>query len=205
MNAIIEAVTTYFSGFWGQVELAGTAFSLLCVYLATKHNQWTWFFGILGVLCFGALFYEYHLYSDAGLQLLFFLPVQLWGFIAWRKMAVEASNKLVTTSLSLYGWFTSIGVVVLFTLLNGGLMAKFTDASFPYIDAWTTWMSIVAQILMIRKFWESWVFWVVMDVVAIGVYYAKELYVTSGLYVLFLGLAISGGIKWYRNYKVILA
>ena len=64
---IIMAIVTYFSGTWGMVELAGTIFSLICVYLAAKHNQWTWLFGALGVILFGALFFQFQLYSDAAL------------------------------------------------------------------------------------------------------------------------------------------
>jgi nicotinamide mononucleotide transporter len=64
----------------------------------------------------------------------------------------------------------------------------------------TTWMSIVAQILMIAKFRESWVLWATMDIVAIGVYFAKGLVVTSGLYVIFLVIAAVSAYLWYRDY-----
>lgn len=192
---------SYYTSFWGAIELLGTAFSLICVYLAAKHNQLTWLFGALGVICFGALFYEFQLYSDAGLQILFFLPVQLWGFLHWRKLAAGADDDSVTLGMNWNSIIQAILVIGLMTVINGYLMGTYTDASFPYADAWTTWMSIVAQILMIRKYWQSWVFWSVMDVGAIYIYFAKGLFVVSGLYVLFLAMAITGGILWYRDWK----
>jgi nicotinamide mononucleotide transporter len=201
MEMIVLSLFEYFSGFWGVVELTGTLFSLLCVYLAAKHNQWTWFFGALGVLCFGALFFEYKLYSDAALQILFFLPMQLWGFFYWRKLASESSNTSVTRSMSSFAILTSIAAIGVFTGINGYLMSTYTDASFPFADAWTTWMSVFAQILMIRKYWQSWVLWAVMDIGAIYIYFAKGLFVTSGLYVLFLIIATIGIFKWYRDWR----
>lgn len=204
---ILTAITTYFSGTWGMVELAGTVFSLICVYLATKHNQWTWFFGALGVILFGLLFFEFKLYSDALLQILFFLPMQVWGFVTWRNMAERANDKSVTKSFGTDGvantfvWAMVIVAIFGLTVINGALMVTYTDASFPYADAFTTWMSVFAQVLMIRKFWESWVLWIVMDVVAIGIYFAKGLFVVSGLYVVFLILAIIGLVKWHRDWK----
>jgi nicotinamide mononucleotide transporter len=198
---IINEVITYFSGTWGMVELAGTIFSLICVYLATKHNQWTWFFGALGVILFGALFYEYKLYSDAVLQILFFLPLQVWGFMKWRDLANESANDTVTLSLQPKTIAIIIGSILTLTLINGYGMATYTDASFPYADAWTTWLSVFAQILMIRKYWESWSLWIIMDVAAIGIYFAKGLYVVSGLYFIFLIIATIGLFKWYRDWK----
>lgn len=198
---MIEMVLTYFAGPLGKVELFGTIFSAICVYLAIKHNMWTWFFGALGVILFGYLFLQFGLYSDAGLQILFYLPMQVVGFIMWRRAANKAENKSVVLSLTAVQ-FLLIGIGILGAAgLNGYLITTYTTgASFPYIDALTTWMSIAAQLLMIAKYRESWILWVTMDVIAIGVYYAKGLIVTSGLYVVFLVLATLGGIAWYRDY-----
>lgn len=194
-------IITYFSGFWGAVELAGTVFSLICVYLAAKHNQWTWFFGAIGVICFGFLFFEFKLYSDAALQILFFLPLQVWGFMHWRKLAAQSNDSQVTLSLTGFAVVSIIAAIGIATGINGYLMSTYTDASFPFGDAWTTWMSVFAQILMIRKYWQSWALWVLMDIGAIYIYFAKGLFVVSGLYVAFLIMATFGLIKWYKDWS----
>ena len=198
---MIDTVITYFSGTLGKVELLGTIFSLICVYLATKHNIWTWFWGVLGVLCFGYLFAEYKLYSDAGLQILFYLPLQFVGYYVWKKSAADSGTKLITKSMTYHSWVMLLTIMITLATINGYLMFKYTEAALPYYDALTTWMSVFAQILMIKKYWESWVLWVSMDVIAIWVYQEKELYVTSGLYAIFLVLASYGLYKWYNNYK----
>lgn len=194
---MIEAIFTYFSGTWGMVELAGTLASLICVYLAVKQNQWTWFWGIIGVLLFGALFFQFKLYSDAGLQILFFLPMQVYGFFKWRDVANKMGFSTVLTMG--HSFLFVIGGILVFSGINGYFMAEYTDASFPYVDAFTTWMSIFAQILMAKKFLESWALWVTMDAVAIGVYFAKGLLITSSLYVIFFFLAAYGFYMWYQE------
>ena len=197
------AIVAYFSGTWGLVELAGTVFSIVCVYLATKHNQWTWFFGILGILCFGPLFYHYLLYSDAMLQILFFLPMQVWGYMKWQELSQQANSQSITLSLLNSTVIYIVLAITGLTLINGYLMSTYTLASFAYADAWTTWMSVFAQVLMIRKYWQAWLFWVIMDIGAIYIYFAKGLFMTSGLYVVFLVLASVGLYRWYRDYKQI--
>jgi nicotinamide mononucleotide transporter len=200
---VVMAIIAYFSGTWGLVELAGTVFSLICVYLATKHNQWTWFFGILGILCFGPLFYHYLLYSDAMLQILFFLPMQVWGYMKWQELSQQSNNQSITLSLRNDTVIYIVLAIAGLTLINGYLMSTYTLASFAYADAWTTWMSVFAQVLMIRKYWQAWLLWIIMDIGAIYIYFAKGLFMTSGLYAVFLVLASVGLYRWYRNYKQI--
>ena len=200
---VVMAIVAYFSGTWGLVELAGTVFSLICVYLATKHNQWTWFFGVLGILCFGPLFYHYLLYSDAMLQILFFLPMQVWGYMKWQELSQQSNNQSITLSLRNDTVIYIVLAIAGLTLINGYLMSTYTIASFAYADAWTTWMSVFAQVLMIRKYWQAWLLWVIMDIGAIYIYFAKGMFMTSGLYAVFLVLASVGLYRWYRSHKQI--
>jgi nicotinamide mononucleotide transporter len=61
-------------------------------------------------------------------------------------------------------------------------------------------MSVFAQILMIRKYWQSWVLWISLDVISIVIYFLKGLYVVSFLYFIFLFMATIGLIMWYKNW-----
>lgn len=201
MLDIVNIVIEYFNHTWGYVELAGTIASLICVYLAVKQNIWTWFWGAIGVSFFGPLFFHYQLYSDAWLQIAFFLPIQALGWYWWMKKGPSAKDDLPVESMKPTTFGVLCLLIVSVALANGVIMQTYTDASFPYIDALTTWMSVVAQILMIRKFVQSWYLWVAMDIIAIGVYAAKGLVVVSGLYAVFLVIAVFGGIAWYRSYK----
>jgi len=71
-------------------------------------------------------------------------------------------------------------------------------ASYPYLDALTTVMSVTAMWLMARKHIESWLYWIVVDVIGIGLYFAKGIKFVSLLYVVLLVLAIRGWIDWRR-------
>lgn len=196
----MDILILYFNHLWGYVELAGTLASLICVYLAIKQNIWTWFWGAIGVALFGPLFFHYLLYSDALLQILFFLPMQILGFYWWKKGKNNESIPVITLKKSSICWI-SLSIIGL-SLLNGYYMYNFTDASFPFIDAFTTWLSVFAQTLMIKKYLESWVLWIGMDCIAIPVYFLKGIVVVSGLYVLFLILAILGYYSWHKSLNV---
>jgi nicotinamide mononucleotide transporter len=84
-------------------------------------------------------------------------------------------------------------------LLWGTGMARFTDAAAPYVDATTAGLSVTAQLLQSLRRVESWVLWICVDLIALGLFTWRGLLVTTGLYGLFLILAIVGLVEWRRK------
>ena len=93
-------------------------------------------------------------------------------------------------------------LILVGTVTLGGAMKTFTDASFPYPDAFTTAASLVAQWLLSRRQLMNWIFWISVDVVAIWIYWQKALVPTTTLYVLFLIMATTGLVVWLRRLAV---
>jgi nicotinamide mononucleotide transporter len=85
-------------------------------------------------------------------------------------------------------------------LIVGWLFSTYTDAHIRFWDAAVSGMSAVAQILLMHKKFENWYLWIVVDILSIGIYLYKAVYLTTGLYVMFLGLAIAGLIAWQRSF-----
>jgi len=178
-------------------EIIGTIFGFLAVILTIKQNIWCWFFGLIQVIIYSYVFFEAKLYSDMLLHIIYIF-LQIWGWYSWKYYKNNLEKLKVSQVKSMLLW----GVVVLvFTCVLGLLMQLKTDASLPYLDAFTTIASLVAQYLLIKKKLGSWIFWIIVDVVAIFIYCYKELYFTSGLYAVFLVLAILGYIEWKKNLK----
>jgi nicotinamide mononucleotide transporter len=81
----------------------------------------------------------------------------------------------------------------------GFLLSSRTDASLPYWDSTTTVLSIAAQYLLAQKKLENFLVWMVVNVLSIGIYIYKDLFLTSGLYFTFLILVIIGFFSWRKN------
>lgn len=179
------------------LEIAGTIFGFLAVYLTIKENIWCWFFGLIQVIIFVFIFYTAKLYSDMILHIIYIF-LQIYGWYHW-KYGGKGQNELKITKITKVALWLLLTVVSTFVL--GYVMQLNTDASLPYPDAFTTTASLVAQYLMIQKKLGSWLFWIAVDFIAIGVYFYKELYFTTGLYVAFLTMAIIGYFEWKKAYK----
>lgn len=179
------------------IEIVATITGLACVLLTIRQNIWCWPVGLVMVSLYIYIFYQARLYSDMGLQVIYVL-LQTYGWYQWLHGGLN-HGILHVRRLQLshvIGWVVAGGIG---TLMLGYVMATYTDASLPYCDATTTVLSLIAQYLMAKKLLESWLFWIIVDVLAVGIYATKSLYLTSGLYAVFLGLAVAGFFSWRNN------
>jgi nicotinamide mononucleotide transporter len=194
-------LTEWLQGFAGAspLEWTATIAGFLCVYLLIKRSIWSFFFGLIQVSIYAWIFYEVKLYSDMILHVLY-IGFQFYGWFIWRR-AQDEHNQVVVIRGSNQQYALWAGVVVISTSIVGTIMAKNTDASFPYPDAFTTCASLVAQWLLSHKRLFNWLLWIVVDVVAITIYWQKQLYPTSALYLCFLVMAMIGQVQWYRSWR----
>jgi nicotinamide mononucleotide transporter len=181
------------------IEFTGTVFGFLCVWLFIRQSIWSWPVGLIQVLLFILVFKEAKLYSDLALHVTY-VGLQLYGWYYWLHGA-EPGERLQVTRLGAQLLAAYAALSVAGAGILGLAMQTFTDAEAVYPDAFVASTSLVAQWLITRKKLESWIFWVVVDVVAICLYAYKGLYYATALYVLFLVLAVCGFIAWSRSFK----
>ena len=195
------------------LEFFGTLFNLACVWLIARHNIWNWPIGIIGVIFFSALFYQIRLYSDL-IEQVYYLLTGFYGWWVWlyagkpndknEKTVLKITHSSPTHNL-IYA-----GAIVIGTALLGWFMARIhiffptvfpEAASFPYLDAFTTVVSFAATILIIYKKIECWHLWILVDIIGVGLYFAKGVVFVSLLYFLFFIIATKGLITWRRIYN----
>ncbi len=180
-------------------EIIAVVFGLISVYLTTSQNIWSWPTGLVSVVAFGLLFFDIKLYADVILQAFFFVT-GLLGWYWWKFGGKNKTELQVKLLKSVSRWWIFLSIIPCLALM-GWLLSNYTDASLPYWDSFISVVSIFAQLLLTKKIFENWILWIAVDIVAIGVYSFKEVYLTTGLYVIFLCLATVGLIKWYRSWQ----
>lgn len=176
------------------LEVTGVVFGLLSVYFSVKQNIWTWPMGIVSVSAFGILFFEIKLYADMCLQL-FFLWSCMQGWYFWLHGGAHRSALKITRLTNVQKIAILAGTMGTVAMI-GFLFSRYTDASLPYLDSTASGMSVVAQLLMMRKKFEHWYLWIAVDVLSVGIYVYKEIYLTAMLYFIFLLLCLQGLRSW---------
>ena len=144
------------------------------------------------------MFWRARLFADMSLQLVYF-ALGVLGWYRWLFGGKERNrlsiSRIGKSSLAYLGMFIVVAIAALTFYLQ-----KVQDAA-PFLDACTSVLSIAAQYLLTRKFLENWLFWIVTDVISIGLYLYKDLTLTAVLYLVFLVMCITGLTQWYRTWR----
>jgi nicotinamide mononucleotide transporter len=178
------------------IEIIAVIFSLTSVILTVKNNILCWPVGIIGIIFYLLLFQENHIWGNMVLQVLFIVQ-SIFGWINWNKPSkypiswIYPHNRgTVFISMLLLSF-----IMVIFLRENGGKM--------PYFDGITTSLSIVAMVLLSYRKIDNWIYWIIADMIFIFFFYINSLYLSAGIYLVFLLLAISGLTQWKKSIKVV--
>jgi nicotinamide mononucleotide transporter len=194
------------------LEFFGVASGLVAIWLSAKANIWSWPIGVINVTLSFFLYYQVQLYPDMFLQV-FFLVTNIMGWWRWLhpRAGEEDRNKELKVSfmksrqLILLMIFGLVGTMALGSFaknLHNLLPAVFPmPSAFPYFDSAIMVMSIITTFFMIQKKIESWIIWIIVDVIATYLYFIRDIKFYSLMYLLFCAIAAYGLWNWIREYK----
>lgn len=182
------------------IQIFGLITGLICVYLIVRENDWNWSIGIINSILLLIVFWKTSLYAQVGLQALYIIEGG-FGWWQWMQKNKETGEKVVKINMSRpwqYAIFSVIGIVG--TLVLWKIFVKTSDPA-PFIDSLITVASIVAELMLCWKLMESWVIYLLTDLVSIWLYFSTGLYLTGLTYIGFTFLCALGIIRWRKIYK----
>lgn len=183
------------------LEAAGVVLSILYLVLAIRENLWCWPAAFLSSVITIAVMFGARLYSEAGLNV-FYAAMAVYGWYQWRYGGARTGKRKLPISVwPLRTHVLAIGGSLAGSVLVGWVMSRYTDAAFPYLDAFVTVSSIVTTYMVARKILENWLYWLVVDSLSAYLYWQRELYLYVGLFVLYLVLVVIGWIRWQRTWR----
>lgn len=179
------------------LEILGFVTGAACVWLLIRENVWNWPIGIANNLLFLVLFWRSGLFADSGLQLVF-VALSLFGWWNWlRGGAAQAAPQVARTPPAAAA---AVGGATLAAGLGlAWFLGRYTPSTVPWGDAATTALSLSAIYLQARKWIETWHLWIAADLLYIGLYLAKNLWLTALLYAIFLAMCVAGLREWRRR------
>ncbi|MBB1427906.1 nicotinamide riboside transporter PnuC [Shewanella frigidimarina] len=201
--------------FW---EAVAVMLALAYLILAMRTSIWCWSAAFISTAIYTVLFWNVSLLMESVLNI-YYMGMAVYGYWLWLHVPPsEQSNlhnsephngtqhNIETNHLNITSWSFGthawlIGATSLVSILVGYLMAHYTSAAFPYVDAATTCFAIVTTYLVAKKVLENWLYWVVIDFVSIYLYFQKGLMLTSGLFVLYVAMAVGGYMMWRKKYR----
>lgn len=204
------------------IEAVGTLAGLLCIWLASKERVINYLFGIINVVLFAVIFFQIQLYASLLLQV-FFLLSNIYGWYAWTRVSEDNQVSLHIRWLSarqrkilLIIALLAIGIMTLYIDPIFAFLAKSTVGllnllainvtlpellpdAYPFWDACMTVLSVLAMLLMTRKYVENWLLWVIINVISVGTYTLQGVYAMSLEYLLLTAIAANGVRLWMNK------
>ena len=178
------------------LETVAVVLALAYVMLAMRQNRLCWVAAFVSALLYLVIFADVKLYMEAGLQVVY-ATMAIVGWIFWGR-----DNTTDTLPVTTRGWqfhATALLGIAIGTWVSGSLLAAYTNAARPFVDAGTTVSAIVCTWMVTRKILENWLYWIVINAVSVWLFTDRGLSLTSGLFALYIVLSVAGYLSWRRT------
>lgn len=197
------------------LEITGTLVGLLYLWLEYRASIYLWIAGIIMPAIYIFVYYDAGLYADFGINI-YYLGAAVYGWMMWKygsflrrkilRRRTEAQERELPVTRMPRRYLLPLAVVFAVALVGiARILINFTDSNVPWLDSFTTALSIIGMWMLARKYVEQWWAWIGVDVVSCGLYIYKGLDFTAALYGLYTIIAIFGYFKWKRMMNSVIS
>ncbi|WP_447511387.1 nicotinamide riboside transporter PnuC [Acinetobacter geminorum] len=181
------------------LEIFAVLISLIGVGLTVIRNMWCWLFNFFAFVLYAYLFYEFKLYGETILQF-FFMVVNFYGFYYWLK-GKQQDHDIRIEPIAVQTAIIQMIIAAIGGLFFGLILKNFTDAAVPMLDSQLAAFSLLATYWTSRKHIATWILWVFVDIIYVGMFIYKDLFLTAALYAAFVMMAAYGWYQWEKVKK----
>lgn len=180
------------------LEITGFTIGLIYLYYEYHANSKMWIAGLVMPMISMWVYYSKGLYADFAMNI-YYLVMAVYGYVAWtfsfrrRQKENRPVSHIAPRAL--------LGTAAVFAAVYAALVTWLiflTDSNVPWLDGFTTAMSIIGTWMLARKYIEQWMAWILVDTVCVGLYIYKGIYFYSALYAAYTVVAFFGYFKWRR-------
>lgn len=188
------------------VEIISAVLGLSCVFLAGRNSKYNFYVGYVYNIFLFVLFLHQHLYSAMILQPISLL-INAYGHYRWThprddERSVADSSRLKVGNIPP----KHVALYVLAVLGSAALWAfvlkyVFDDPANPCLDSLMLMLTLCAQYLSARKYWECWIVWLLVNAGNATLYILSGLYIMPVVSALYIANGIWSLVSWRKMYK----
>ena len=180
------------------LEVVAVVLAIGYLLLAARENILCWYCAFGSSALYTLIFWDVSLLMESLLNV-FYVVMAVVGWHQW-KFGGRGDDGLPISTLRLRTHVLFALALVAAAALNGWFLTRYTEAAWPYLDSFTTWGAVLTTFLVVRKVLENWLYWIVIDSVALFLYVDRGLYLTAGLFAAYLVIVVFGYLSWRRLY-----
>lgn len=181
--------------------IAGIA-GVISVVLCAKGKVEFYFIGFVQTISYLFLAWQNNFYGEV-IENLFYLVTMIWGIFVWKKNSVQnddGTEDVVAKKFNAVQWIASIIGTAIATVIVGYWLNSIGNAQ-AYTDAATNVLAIFAQILMVRRYREQWIWWLIIDLLCIKMWFVAENWSMVAMYIAWTANCVYGWYNWSKLEK----
>jgi len=176
------------------IEIIAVITAILYLVLAVRQNILCWLAWIVSSFLYFFIMFQVNLYMESLLQI-FYIIMGVYGWMQWAR--VNRKKAFQVNTMTLNDHIKIISSILFLSVIFGFILGQFTDAALPFWDSLTTWGAVLTTYLVAKKFIENWIYWFVIDFISVFLFISRDLYLTAGLFFVYLIIILFG----YRSWK----
>jgi nicotinamide mononucleotide transporter len=190
----VQLVSAWHDTSW--IEFIAAVLAVAYLLLAIRQRSSCWVAAFISSCLYVWVLFTARLYMESVLQA-FYAGMAAYGFWQWQHGTAGAALKVTRWPIARHAG--ALLIVTALSLVSAFYLRRLTPAAWPFVDSMVTWSSVFATVLVARKVYENWHWWLVIDAVSLCLYFNRHLYVTMLLFGLYLLLIVIGMCEWRRS------
>jgi nicotinamide mononucleotide transporter len=182
--------------------VAGIA-GVISVVLCAKGKIAFYFIGFVQTISYLILAWQNTFYGEV-IENVFYLVTMIWGIFVWKKNMqtnADGTEDVIAKKFTALQWILSIIGTIIATILVGMWLESIGSAQ-AYTDAATNVLAIFAQILMVRRYKEQWLWWLIIDVLCLKMWFVAGNWSMVAMYIAWTINCIYGWVNWSKLSKI---
>mgnify|MGYP003290375234 CR=1 FL=1 len=181
------------------LEIIAASIGIIYVLLEYKASVWLWVAGVLMDICYCYLYFKSHFYANGALYV-YYMIVSLWGIMLWlrnrKKAQEEQSDADQVRSMPAKGWLPVVGASIALTIVLAMVLQRLGESEMVWMDGATAALSCVGMVLMAKKYYQQWLFWIITDPVYVVFMLMSHMYFLAAMYAFYTVISIMGYYRW---------
>lgn len=200
-NVMILGVSLYLGD--TVIGILASLTGVTCVILCGMGKISNYFFGTINVLLYAIVAWNAKYYGDVMLNLCYYFPTNIIGWVAWIKHMDKEKNEVYKKRMT-WKQDVMLAFISVVGVLGYSYVLKLLGGNSPMVDSMSTVFSVIAQILMIKRFMEQWIIWIIVDIVSVIMWIAAffnggESIAVLIMWSVFLVNAVIMFVKWLKE------
>ena len=175
---------------------------VISVVLCARGKISFYFIGFVQTISYLYLAWQNRFYGEV-IENVFYLVTMVWGIFIWQRNLAEdedGGQQVIAKKFTPVQWILSIAGTIASTIAMGYWLTTIGSAQ-AYTDAATNVMAIFAQLLMIRRYREQWIWWLVIDILCLKMWFVAGNWSMVAMYIAWIVNCIYGWVNWTKEAK----